>query len=58
MDPKVLVPAGLSWMVTVVLLLGATWYNFMTKGELGIIGIIFFISIAVYFISRLVMKRK
>lgn len=55
---KNLTPSGISWLVTIILLLIATWYNVITEGSLGILGIIFSISLVVYFISYLVLREK
>jgi len=50
--------AAFSWIVTLLLLLSVTWYNLVKKGTFGIIGIIFFVSLVVYFISYLISKNK
>lgn len=50
-------PVGVSWIVTIALLLIATWYNVLAKGELGIVGVIFSASMAVYLIAHLAWTR-
>jgi hypothetical protein len=57
MKIKKLEPAGVSWVVTTVLLLIATWYNVVAKGELGIVGIVFSSSMVAYLIAYLVLRR-
>jgi hypothetical protein len=50
-------PAGVSWVVTTVLLVIGTWYNVASNGKLGIVGIVLSSSMAVYFIAYLVLRR-
>jgi hypothetical protein len=50
-------PAGISWMVTMVLLLIGTSYNVAVNSELGIVGIVFSGSVAAYFIAYLVLRK-
>jgi hypothetical protein len=51
-------PAGVSWVVTIVLLLIGTLYNVVANGELGIVGIVFSGSMAAYFVAYLVLKTS
>ena len=51
-------PAGVSWFVTIVLLLIGTWYNVAANGELGIVGIVFSGSVAAYFVAYLVLRTN
>lgn len=51
-------PAGVSWFVTIVLLLIGTWYNVAANGELGIVGIVFSGSLVAYFVAYLVLKTR
>lgn len=57
MNLKKIGPHGISWIVTAVLLLIATGYRLAAEGELGIVGIILFASMAVYFAAYIVLKR-
>ncbi|MGC9349344.1 MAG: hypothetical protein ACP5JG_14485 [Anaerolineae bacterium] len=58
MDIENVRPVGVSWVVTSVLLLIATWYNVAIQGELGMVGIILAASMAAYFIAYLVLRKK
>jgi len=49
-------PAGVSWIVTSLLLIVGTFYEILTEGNLGLLSVIFFISQAVYWTTRLYMK--
>jgi hypothetical protein len=49
---------AISWAITITLLFFATIYNYITKHELGLIGIIFFASLVVYFTVYLFVQKK
>lgn len=51
-------PAGVSWVVTIVLLLIGTLYNVVVNGELRIVRIVFSGSMAAYFVAYLVLKTS
>ncbi|MFZ2454979.1 MAG: hypothetical protein WAX07_00660 [Candidatus Altiarchaeia archaeon] len=51
-------PAVVSWVVTSVLLLVATFYDFLNGNNFGIPGTIFFVSITAYFTAYLVYRKK
>ena len=51
-------PAGVSWVVTIVLLLVGTAYNVVANGELGIVGIVFSGSMAAYFVAYLFLRTS
>jgi len=55
---KKLTSAEISWIVTLILLFIATVYNTVTTGGFGIVGIIFFASLIVYFGSYIANKKK
>jgi hypothetical protein len=57
MKIKELEPAGVSWLVTTVLLLIGTGYNVFAKGELGLVGVAFSSSMATYFIAYVILRR-
>ena len=50
--------AAITWAITIILLFIATIYNYIAKQELGIVGIIFFASLVVYFITCIILKNK
>jgi len=57
MKVEELEPAGVSWVVTIVLLVIGTWYNVVANGKLGIVGIVFSCSMVAYFVAYLVLGR-
>ena len=50
--------AAIAWAVTMILLLIATIYNYVIEQKLGIIGIIFFASLVVYFTAYIIFRNK
>jgi hypothetical protein len=48
----------ISWTITITLLFFATIYNYIVEQELGLIGIIFFTSLAVYFAIYLIVQKR
>jgi len=50
--------ATISWAITITLLFLGTIYNYIAKHELGLIGIVFFASLAVYFAVYLIIQKK
>jgi hypothetical protein len=50
--------AAISWAITIALLFFATIYNYIVERELGLIGIIFFSSLVVYFAALIIQKRS
>jgi hypothetical protein len=51
-------PVAVSWVITLVLLLIATTYGVITKGDFGIPGIIFSSSLVAYFTAYLIFRKK
>lgn len=49
-------PAGVSWIATSLLLIVGTFYEVLTEGSLGLLSVIFFISQAVYWATRLYLR--
>jgi hypothetical protein len=49
-------PAGVSWIATSLLLIVGTFYEVISEGGLGLLSVIFFISKAVYWATRLHMR--
>jgi hypothetical protein len=49
---------AISWAITITLLFLATIYNYITEHELGLIGIIFFASLSVYFTVYLIVQKR
>jgi len=49
---------AISWTVTMILLLVGTVYNYVTENKFGIVGIIFFASLIVYFAVYIIFKNK
>jgi hypothetical protein len=50
--------ATISWAITIALLFFATIYNYIVEHELGLIGIIFFVSLVVYFAVYLITQKR
>jgi len=50
--------AAISWATTITLLLLATIYNYIVENEFGLIGIIFFTSLVVYFAVYLIVQKN
>jgi len=55
---KNLKTAAISWAVTISLLFIVTIYNYATEHELGLIGIVFFASLVVYFAVYLIIQKR
>ncbi|MFA6437060.1 MAG: hypothetical protein WC242_05585 [Candidatus Paceibacterota bacterium] len=49
---------AISWAITITLLFLATVYNYIVDHELGLIGIIFFASLVVYFAVYLIIQKR
>jgi exosortase/archaeosortase len=50
--------AAITWAITIILLFIASIYNYITKQELGIVGIVFFASLVVYFMAYIILTNK
>ncbi|MEN6378690.1 MAG: hypothetical protein ABFD15_03810 [Methanofastidiosum sp.] len=50
--------ATITWAITIILLFIATIYNYIAKQELGIVGIVFFASLVVYFATYIIFRNK
>ncbi|MFA5259281.1 MAG: hypothetical protein WC979_10245 [Candidatus Pacearchaeota archaeon] len=50
--------ATITWAITIILLFIATIYNYLTKKELGIVGIVFLASLVVYFTAYIILRNK
>ncbi|MFA6376950.1 MAG: hypothetical protein WCX69_06145 [Candidatus Paceibacterota bacterium] len=49
---------AISWVITIVLLLLVTVYNYATEHELGLVGIMFFASLVVYSTVYLIFQKR
>ncbi len=49
-------PAGVSWIVTSILLIVGTFYEIFSEGSLGFLSVTFFVSQAVYWATHLYMR--
>jgi len=50
--------AAITWAITIILLFIATVYTYVAKPELGIVGIIFFTSLVIYFITYIIFRNR
>jgi len=50
--------AAISWAITITLLFLATIYNYIAKHELGLVGIVFFASMVIYFAVYLIIQKR